>query len=96
VFHSSDEAQNQVLLEEDAIFLRQRLQTDVITLPVCANSVSDAVVDMAQNDQCDVILVGASREGLLQQAIQGNIPETIARQCDCTVILVRKAIIQGV
>ncbi|MCY7393576.1 MAG: universal stress protein, partial [Leptolyngbyaceae cyanobacterium CAN_BIN12] len=49
------------------------------------------VVDMAQNDQCDVIVLGASREGLLQQAIQGNIPEAIARNCDCTVILVRKA-----
>ncbi|MBW4580119.1 MAG: chloride channel protein [Tildeniella nuda ZEHNDER 1965/U140] len=95
VFHPSDDAQSQLLLEEDASFLRQRLQTSVITLPVCANSVSDAVIDMAQNDQCDVIVVGASREGLLQQAIQGNIPETITRHCDCTVILVRKAIVSG-
>ncbi len=95
VFHPSDTAQNQVLLEEDALFLRQRLQTSVITLPVCASSVADAIVDMAQKDQCDVIVVGASREGLLQQAIQGNIPETIARHCNCTVILVRKAIVSN-
>ena len=93
VFHPSDPAQSQVLLEEDATFLKQRLQTSVITLPVCANSVSDAVIDMAQKDQCDVIVIGASREGLLQQAIQGNIPEKITRHCDCTVILVRKAIV---
>ncbi|MBC7971690.1 MAG: chloride channel protein [Verrucomicrobia bacterium] len=93
VFPHSEAAFNQDLLEEDASFLRQQLQTSVMTLPVCASSVSEAVVDMAQKDQCDVIVVGASREGLLQQAIQGNIPETIARDCDCTVILVRKAIV---
>ncbi|HEY9654873.1 MAG TPA: universal stress protein [Crinalium sp.] len=53
------------------------------------------MIDMAQKDQCDVVVVGASREGLLQQAIQGNIPETIARHCSCTVILVRKAIVSS-
>jgi len=51
----------------------------------------EAVVDMAEKNQCDVIVLGASREGLLQQAIQGNIPESIARDSKCTVILVRKA-----
>jgi CIC family chloride channel protein len=39
-----------------------------------------------------VIVLGASREGLLQQAIKGNIPEAIARYGDRTVILVRGAI----
>ena len=93
VFHPSDTAQSQLLLDDDANLLKQTLQTSVITLPVCANSVSEAIIDMAQKDQCDVVVVGASREGLLQQAIQGNIPETIARGCACTVILVRKAIV---
>ena len=80
------------LLEQDAVFLRQRTQSPVTTVAVCANSVSEAVIDMAQKDQCDVIVLGASREGLLQQAIHGNIPEAIARQSRCTVILVRKAV----
>ncbi|MBD2020094.1 chloride channel protein [Leptolyngbya sp. FACHB-36] len=92
IFPSDDSTHNTHRLEEDATFLRQRLQRSVTTLPICAKSVSDAVVDVAQRDQCDVVVVGASREGLLQQAIQGNIPEAIARHCHCTVILVRKAI----
>jgi len=92
IFHPADQHHDTQLLEEDAEYLRHHLQTPVITLPVCARSVSDAVIDMAQKDQCDVIVLGATREGLLQQAIHGNIPEAIARQCDCTVILVRKAI----
>ncbi|WP_442942541.1 hypothetical protein [Nostoc sp.] len=40
----------------------------------------------------DVVVLGASREGLLQQAIQGNIPEAIASGVESTVILVRGAI----
>lgn len=92
VFHPSDRNHDTHVLEEDAVFLRQRLQDSVTTIPMCANSVSEAVIDMAQKDQCDVIVVGASREGMLQQAIHGNIPEAIARHSKCTVILVRKAI----
>jgi CIC family chloride channel protein len=92
VFHPADETQDMHLLEEDATFLRQHVRSPVMTVPVCSSSVSEAVIDMAQKNQCDVIVLGASREGLLQQAIHGNIPEAIARQCQCTVILVRKAI----
>lgn len=79
-------------LETARDFLRDRLSCPVALMPVCADSVSDAVIDLAQKDQCDVIVLGATREGLLQQVIQGNIPEAIARGCDCTVILVREAV----
>ncbi|MBE9009617.1 chloride channel protein [Pseudanabaenaceae cyanobacterium LEGE 13415] len=79
-------------LNEAMKFLSDRLSCPVELMPVCANSVSDAVIDLAQKDQCDVIVLGATREGFLQQAIQGNIPEAIARRCDCTVVLVRGVI----
>ncbi|CAD5911204.1 H(+)/Cl(-) exchange transporter ClcA [Planktothrix tepida] len=72
--------------------LSHRLNTDVIFTTVCSNSVSEAVIDLADKDQCDVIVLGASREGMLRQVIQGNIPEAIAKNCHCTVILVRPAI----
>ncbi len=79
-------------LKDAMVFLSNRLRCPVMLRSVCAKSVSEAVVDLAQKDQCDVIVLGATREGLLQQVIKGNIPEEIARQCDCTVILVRSAI----
>jgi CIC family chloride channel protein len=63
----------------------------VSATPVRASSVSQAVISFAQQDRSDVIILGASREGLLQQAMKGNIPETISRSSDCTVILVRSA-----
>ena len=79
-------------LNEAMEFLSTRLSCPVALMPVCAESVANAVIDLAEKDQCDVILLGATREGLLQQVIQGNIPEAIARRCDCTVVLVRGAI----
>jgi hypothetical protein len=51
--------------------------------------IADAVNTLARKDKTEVILIGASREGLLQQAIKGNIPEAIARKSPCTVILFR-------
>lgn len=52
-------------------------------------SISEGVLELAWKEQADVIVLGASREGLLKQAIRGNIPETIARKSIGTVILVR-------
>ena len=78
-------------LKQAADFIKRRVSCSVIATSVCAKSVSDALIDLAQNDQCDAIVLGASREGLLKQVIQGNIPEAVARGCDCTVILVRSA-----
>ncbi len=67
----------------------QQVSCPVAATPIYADSVPEAVVDMANQLNYDVVMVGASREGLLQQAINGNIPESIARGCRCTVILVR-------
>lgn len=92
VYHPKQDDYDPATLEAKATFLRQHSQGMVEVTSVCANSVVEAVVDMAAKNQCDVIVLGASREGLLQQAIQGNIPEAIARGSKCTVILVRKAI----
>lgn len=80
------------VLDQALKYLVDRLSCPVAIMPICSRSVSDAVIDLVQNDQCDVIVLGATRERLLQQVIQGDIPSTIARHCDCTVILVREAI----
>ena len=78
-------------LEKAAYFLSHKLNTGVATIPVRSYSVSDAVIHLAQADHCDVVVLGASREGLLQQVVHGNIPEAIARGVNSTVILVRSA-----
>ena len=76
-------------IELGAKILSRRIGTDVITTFVSSDSVPPAIMDLASKNQCDVVVVGASREGFLTQVVNGNIPEAIARGCDCTVILVR-------
>ncbi len=68
-----------------------QLRVSCITHPIaiCNRSISDAVFDLAEQNDCDVILLGATQEGLLEQVIKGNIPEEIARRSSQTVILVR-------
>ncbi|GAC1462072.1 MAG: hypothetical protein NVSMB70_08500 [Chamaesiphon sp.] len=72
--------------------LRRQIRLRVNVTQVRGSSVPEAVTSLAKAHGCDVVILGASREGLLQQVIQGNIPEAIARGCDCTVILVRGAL----
>ncbi|HEY9747086.1 MAG TPA: chloride channel protein, partial [Allocoleopsis sp.] len=92
VFEPSEQEPNTAVLEQAARSLDRRLTVPVIATPVWGASVSETVVKLAQKERCDVIALGASREGMLQQAIKGNIPEAIARNSQCTVILVRRAI----
>lgn len=77
------------VLDELVEGLNDRINGDVVLTSVCAKSVLDVVLDIANHDYCDVIVLGASGESMLKQAIQGNIPQAIARGCRCTVILVR-------
>jgi CIC family chloride channel protein len=91
VFAPSTLLPNTSGLEQAAFLLSQKLSCKVMTIPVRSYSVSDAVIHLAHAEQCDVLVLGASREGLLQQVVHGNIPEAIARGVNSTVILVRGA-----
>ncbi len=71
---------------------RRKLSSSVVALPIQANSVAEGVINLVKTEGYDVVVLGASQEGLLQQAIQGNIPEAIASGVESTVILVRGAI----
>ncbi|MGF1512453.1 MAG: chloride channel protein [Elainellaceae cyanobacterium] len=52
-------------------------------------TVSDGVLAIADEEKSDVIILGASRAGILMQTLRSNIPEAIARNSSATVILVR-------
>jgi len=88
----SDQEQDTELLEKTAQFLENHLYNSVKIASICASSVSQAVLECSKRDHSDVIMVGASRNHLLRQVINGNVPEEIARNSDCTVILVRGAV----
>ena len=91
VFHPSNYLPDTSTLEQAAYQLSQQLNRQVIAIPLKSGAVAEALIHLAQTDRCDVVVLGASREGLLQQAVKGNIPEAIARGVNSTVILVRTA-----
>ncbi len=72
-------------------FLTQRVNCPIAVTPIYGDSVPEVISTLAQEYHYDVVVLGASREGLLQQVVKGNIPEEISRSCRCTVILVRSA-----
>ncbi|WP_353933003.1 chloride channel protein [Okeanomitos corallinicola TIOX110] len=91
VFTPSESQPDMTILQESTKQLMRNLnsETKIVATPIEAESVTEGVINLVRRRRYDVVVLGASREGLLQQAIQGNIPETIASGVDSTVILVR-------
>lgn len=96
-WHPAEGKHRPIAAQEAAAYLKslktfrdKSLQSTVFTAGVPGVSVSDTVIKIANKNDYDVVLLGASREGIFQQAIKGNIPEAIASGCQCTVIIVRK------
>ncbi len=79
------------ILEKFVEYLQPKFTRRVKVTTIRAYSVAQTITSLAKKQQIDAILMGATRETLLQQVIKGNIPETIARQSSCTVIIVRSA-----
>jgi chloride channel protein, CIC family len=59
------------------------------TLPIKAYSVPEAIIRLQKAEHYDLVILGASSEGMLQNVVSGNIPELIIRQVSTTVIIVR-------
>ncbi|NJO29467.1 MAG: CBS domain-containing protein [Richelia sp. SL_2_1] len=66
-----------------------KLSNQVTTIPIRDDSVAQGIINLVKTKKSDLVLLGASGEGMLQQAVKGNIPEAIVYGVDCTVILVR-------
>ena len=92
VYLGKNKSQDYSDLNQATKLLKNQLSRPIRSIPLCSQSVVDAVVSLAESQHCDVILLGASREGLLQNVIHGNIPTMIASQVKSTVILVRGAL----
>ncbi|MBK1986123.1 chloride channel protein [Sphaerospermopsis aphanizomenoides BCCUSP55] len=91
VFKPSELKPDMTVLEESTrqLMRHRNLYSNVVAAPIQADSVCEGVINLVKTEGYDVVVLGASREGLLQQAIYGNIPETIASGVESTVILVR-------
>jgi chloride channel protein, CIC family len=94
VFKPSESEPDLSVLEKAVRHLirRRRLSTTVISAPVKANSVAEGIIKLVNTEKYDVVIIGATRESMLQRAFKGNIPGAIASGVNSTVILVRGAI----
>lgn len=94
VFHPNETKPDLTILERAIrqLIRRRQLSSLVVAAPIQAESVSEGIINLVKQENYDVVMLGASREGLLKHAITGNIPEEIATNVNSTVILVRSAI----
>lgn len=72
--------------------LKSQLSCPVLPLLIPASSVSKAIIELTQRKKYGLVVLGASNEGLLQNAVRGNIPEAIARHANSTVIIFRSSL----
>ncbi len=94
VFHDADTEQDVLALEAIAESLNAKMQPicgRASAIAICAPSVPEAIADLTERFCIEGIVLGASRESLLQHAVRGNIPEAIARRSHCLVILFQSA-----
>ncbi|MBE9016928.1 universal stress protein, partial [Chroococcidiopsidales cyanobacterium LEGE 13417] len=91
VFESKEAKPDLSVLQQAIRYLvkYRQLSGKVTAVPVVSSSVADGLINLVKSEDFDVVVLGASREGMLQNAIKGNIPAQIANRVDSTVILVR-------
>lgn len=71
-------------IEEAAGLLTAPVETALREAP----AVDEAILEAA--DECDLIVLGATRQGVVRRRLVGSIPQDVGRRTDRTVILARR------
>jgi CIC family chloride channel protein len=78
-------------LKQTAIALQDALPCPIESIPLQSAHIAESVKQLAETKECGLVIVGASRESMLQHALHGNIPNAIASGVEGTVLLFQKA-----
>jgi chloride channel protein, CIC family len=89
VFEPTDRSPDLTTLDRAADFLHPYLKDAVTIAPLYGHSIPEAVLNYARQEGSNAIVLGASRAGILQQMVNGNILSEISQINDRAVILVR-------
>ena len=76
-------------LNRIAKLITDKTNLPVFPLPIADSSAPEAIARLVEQEKHDLVVLGASREGLLKQALYGNVPEAIAHKVNCTVMIIR-------
>jgi nucleotide-binding universal stress UspA family protein len=71
-------------VEEAADLLDAPVETEIREAP----AVDEAILEAA--NECDLIVLGATRRGVVRRRLVGSIPQTVGRRTDRTVVMVRR------
>lgn len=71
-------------LEEAVALLTAGTETELREAP----AVDDAIIEAA--NECDLVVFGVTRRGVVRRRLVGSIPQTVGRRTDRTVILARR------
>jgi chloride channel protein, CIC family len=69
--------------------VKSKLNLPINPLLICSSSASEAIINLTMADDYNLVIIGASNEGLLQNIVKGNISNAIARGANSTVIIFR-------
>jgi len=75
--------------QKAADIVQKHLHCSILPLRISAYSISETIIKLTKNKKYGLVVLGASNEGLLQNAVKGNIPEEIASKANSTVIIFR-------
>ncbi|MDX1977360.1 MAG: chloride channel protein [Pseudanabaenaceae cyanobacterium bins.68] len=90
VFSPSDPEHDIEVLENGRTLLSQHHLEQVDCIALCATSVSEAIQNLANQTDCDVVVLGATCESIVHQILQGDIANAIAQDSSRATILVKK------
>lgn len=91
VFDPREENPDLTVLDRTTQLLRPHFPGSISQVPLHASSIVTAILNYAEESHSDAIVLGASRTGILEQVVNGNIPAAISQKSDRTTIIVRGA-----
>ncbi len=89
VFNPMEKNPDLTTLDRITQLLRPHFPGSIAKVPLHASSIFTAILNYAEECDSDAIVLGASRAGILEQVVNGNIPAAISQKSDRTVIIVR-------
>ena len=89
VFDPSEQNPDLTTLDRTTELLRPHFPTEIATVPLHGSSIVSTILKYARDCDSDAIVLGASRAGILQQVVNGNIPAAISQNSNRTVVIVR-------
>ncbi len=68
----------------------EELGVDVVLKVITGSNTAETIVDMAEAERIDVIVIGAHGKGFLKELILGSVSLDVVRKAKCPVLLIKK------